>query len=764
MATDASTAHGEKAASPAPGGDGSDGNSEVLFKHLTRQARILKDALREEPAHLKTLNLRDLSLAYEHTLFSPPVPPRKTREGTCAPEPRLNFYPCFMVPESLATYHMFFLNHRVPRSCRLNRPTAETQLRCVTRLPEITSLEETPSVFEGLGDEVTPIEDPSLREDNKESALVELEGDSPRAVTVKRDICVTHFAYPAVNLPPKVMETLVEFFIRSKTQPLTSEGPAAAELEEREPDDAEQRRRVREALSASSEQAAPEESVDAVMKRLTAACLCTATLRCMQRFFTAPAQIRKLGETLHYTFHHGYVRQASKVSGVNLSNLVSYLGVLHENRVGQCVLHNRLPPDARVEYARDTVYLFLLYTWQNAMGVWQQCLEPENLRGLRDSLSQHLDPLVRAGDERETADLLSRLAFPEHLVERLQDGLPDFASQSLLHNYRSFVLERSGILPAMCTALPLDFVPLRYEEAPPQLWPYVYIAQLANYLTLHTDVAYDRTGDGVMECYCRCNLCTPHRSLATNPDLLSESLLVGSFELRGPASTEGDERATNRGLTLSRGAWTSAYLRKFEPEDYYHDRIRFYEDQSEPTCRPLTACVINKPEILATLQHIRQARERFLLEKGHGVYLDPDTGDVLNPSRHASLGDRQRTGTGETHHPSATLAPVFRHPAGPSAVARRGDGAGAQKKGRGRKPRASTRRNPNAEGFGGQADQDVGDVSQKHGRSGRLAHTGEENVTGRQEDRGGHAADDNDRVTVIVEPDRGSGRDERSSS
>lgn len=43
--------------------------------------------------------------------------------------------------------------------------------------------------------------------------------------------------------------------------------------------------------------------------------------------FTDPETLRKLEENLHYTFRHGFVRQACKISNVELTNLVSYMGI-----------------------------------------------------------------------------------------------------------------------------------------------------------------------------------------------------------------------------------------------------------------------------------------------------------------------------------------------------------------------------------------------------------------------------------------------------
>lgn len=590
--------------------------SDVLFKHIERQGRILKESLADR-LELPT-SLLDLCLAYEQSLFAPKVPPRRQENGTCEPNPRINFYPTFIVPETLATYHIFFMNQKIPLSCRANRPDADKNL-ILTRgdsLPEYPTTDRVSKIFEGLGDEELAS---NALEERQDSALVELLHDSPRLAVIKRSTALTHFAYPAINLPPKVMNSVMEQLIIKKAEQLT-EDSAPNDLDGGLPvvDDSELSRW----LGTGDSQILEDRR-----KTMLAVALVTVQLECMRRFFTTGDIIRKIGETLHYTFRHGYVKQACKISNVELPNLVSYMGVLHENRLGQSVLHNTLKDEARRDYVRDTVFLMLVHAWQTGMGVWQQCLEKENLKELDKLLRRKRRELWTGFDERTIAQDLADIVFPPKLLQTLQAGLPDFVSQSMMHNFRSFILERSGILPAFCNALPTDFVPTEFRECPPPMWGYCYLFQLANYFMFHTDIAYNLEGEGLFECYCRCNLCTPHRCLATNTALLNEVQAIGSFELQRPPNADGSLPPS---LKLTAGAWTSAYLRKFCPEDYHPQSILFYEDQSKPPKAELSACVITQAAILAQLQDIKKEREKFLLKKGHGVYLDPQTGEELN--------------------------------------------------------------------------------------------------------------------------------------
>uniref|UniRef100_A0AAU6S541 Shutoff protein n=1 Tax=Pipistrellus pipistrellus adenovirus TaxID=3140007 RepID=A0AAU6S541_9ADEN len=614
-------------------GEEGDEAEDVLLRHIARQSTIVAQSLQDR--WTAPVGPGEIGRAVERALFSPPTPPRRQENGTCEADPRINFYPTFVVPETLATYHIFFYNQKIPASCRANRTRADRALalKAGDTFPTYSPISEVPKIFEGLGTE-EKISENVLEDDEGESILVELEGDNPRLAIMKRFSHLTHFAYPAVNLPPKVMEVVMNKLLVRRAQPAANVEDIDSEAGEPVVSDAELEKWLDFPLGATPERRA--EIVAERRKDMMAVCLVTTLLECMDRFFRNPDIVRKMGETIHYAFRHGYVALASKISNVELSNLVSYMGILHENRLGQSVLHTILKGEAKRDYIRDTVFLMLVYTWQTAMGVWQQCLEPANLKELEKILQREKKKLWTGFDERTIAKDLSDIVMPVKLLETLQKGLPDLVSQSMMQNFRNLVLERSGILPAVSNAFPTDFVPITYKESPPQLWPYVYLMRLANYLMYHTDVAFDVAGEGLMSHYCRCNLCTPHRCLATNTALLNETQLIGTFEIQGPPSGEGEEQSKARGLKLTAGLWASAFLRKFIPEDYHAHKIAFYEDQSKPPAKVPTACVITQDSILGQLHEIKKAREEFLLKKGKGAYFDPQTGEELSAAPEAS--------------------------------------------------------------------------------------------------------------------------------
>lgn len=604
---------------------------DLLCKHIQRQSKIVLESLQN---HLELpATVSELSNAYERSLFCPNIPPKKQENGTCEPNAKLNFYPTFAVPETLATYHIFFVNQKIPVSCKANRAKADSILTLEegSCLPDYETMDTVTKVFEGLGSEV--IAENALQ--NSESVLVELKDDNPRLAVLKRAVTLSHFAYPAIHLPPKVITTMMDTLLVKRADPgddvenIDKEGGLPV---------------VTDAQLAKWMQTQDKDELEARRKLVMGSVLVGVVLECMQRFFTSKEMIKKLGESLHYTFRHGYVALASKISNVEITNVLTYMGILHENRLGQNVLHSSLSGEAKRDYVRDTVMLALIHAWQTAMGVWQQCLETENLKELVKLLERKKKTLYTHTSQRFMAKELADIVFPEKLLSALHNGLPDIVSQSMMHNFRSFILERSGLLPAMTNALPSDFIPLFFKECPPTMWPYTYVLQLANFLMYHNDLCFDGQGEGILEYYCRCNLCTPHRCLATNPAMLNETQLIGTFDIRGPGGENGGEAPT--GLKLTAGMWASAFLRKFESADYHAHTIRFYENQSKPPKVEPTPCVITQTKILSQLHDIKRAREQFLLKKGQGVYLDPQTGEPLNtPDPSVESGDEpQRDG------------------------------------------------------------------------------------------------------------------------
>ncbi|ACJ14520.1 100k [Murine adenovirus 3] len=609
--------HDEAEASKDPVSGSSYMSAECLLTHIHRQGRILREALNADTGNSEwdptcVSNLLEKSLFTRSCKDTAKI--QKQANGAMNPDPRLNFYPAFMVPEVLATYHPFFINHRIPISCRANRPHADKKwhLRDGAGLPDIVTVQEQPRFFESLREADAPQTTASVPESEGDGALIELAGDSPRLAVMKRCLSVTHAAYPAIGLPPKITKVIAEELVYGREN-------VGSEPEPPVTDDL-----LQKWLQAKD---AKDPAVEEQRKTVTAVALITCQLEVLRSFFSRQDIIRRVGESLHYLFHHGYVKQAIDVSQTDLTHLVTYMGVIHENRVGQSVLHRTLSGEARRDYIRDTIYLFLIYTWQTAMGVWQQCLEESNLSQLRAILHKHLRSLYTERCERILAAELRRLVFPSRLEDSLAQGLPDILHQSIIHNFRSFILERSGILPATSCAFPSDFVPTCFRECPPPLWAHAYLLSLANYFMYHNDLQEDLSGEGLLTAHCRCNLCSPHRSLVLNSALLNEVKCINTFELQGPPDKDGKPSTS---FKLTPGLWVSAYLRKFEAKDYHPFVIKYFENSNRQSETPLTACVITQPQIVAQLLAIHDHRREFLKKKGKGVYLDPQTGEELS--------------------------------------------------------------------------------------------------------------------------------------
>ncbi|APD29219.1 100K [Canine adenovirus 1] len=611
-------------------------SANLLCKHLQRQSAIVLDSIKDQ-LQVPT-SVSELSCAYERSLLCPNIPPKQQSNGTCEANPKLNFYPTFLVPETLATYHIFFVNQKIPVSCKANRAKADKALTLQEGdcLPDYETMDTVSRVFEGLGGEV--VAENALQ--NNDSVLVELKEDNPRLAVLKRNLSVSHFAYPAVHLPPKIITTVMNNLLVKRANP-------SADVSELDPDGGQEVVSDTE-LSRWLNTSDPE-TLEKQRKLVMGSVLVTVVLECMQRLFTSKDMVKKIGETLHYTFRHGYVSLACKISNVELTNVVTYMGILHENRLGQTTLHHTIQGETRRDYIRDSIFLILIHTWQTAMGIWQQCLEEENLKELAKLVQKIKKPLYTETSQRLMGKQLANVVFPPKLLETFNKGLPDIVNQSMMQNFRSFILERSGILPSMTCALPTDFIPIHFKECPPTMWPYTYLLRLANFFMYHNDLCYDMEGEGLLEHYCRCNLCTPHRCLATNPAMLNETQLIGTFDIRGPGGENGAESSS--GLKLTAGMWTSAFLRKFESSDYHAHKIHFYENQSKPPSVEPTPCVITQSSILAQLHDIKKAREEFLLKKGQGQYLDPHTGEPLNAAGPSVESGHEFQGDGRHREP-----------------------------------------------------------------------------------------------------------------
>lgn len=589
--------------------------------HLKRQAHLCKLALQDRYKYLPE-SVSEIGLAFEEFLFNPVTEADKKQQ-----EARLNLFPPFVIPECTACYSSFFSIMPLPFSCIANR-TGTAKLK---KLKEIEKYDYLPKfdgdlfvIADGLGGEVTAID--SLP---RKTRLVNLDFDYDRLRVVKEKLTyVTQFAYPALNIPPKIHKALVEGLYK----PIQTGSEAVEEVGYVFDDNV--------ILSMISDDVKtgrdPLELIAEFRKNLLRAIQYVAPLQLMQAIFRNAGFIKKVQEILHYTFHHGYVRLIAGITQRNLSNFVTFHGMTFENRNNNSCLHTTLDLNDGEDYMVDCIFLFLIMTWQTMMGIWQQNLNDGNMGMLTNILKAHGPALIRAfTTEKISAVIVDWISDNKELIKIFHQSAPDFTSQTQLNNFRNFVLARSNIAGCIVPAMVKDFVPIDFKESPPRLWQHVYLLHLSYYLYNHGDYCQTffftdtDTKCPENEVFCNCNLCAPHRVPLYNAALHNEILAIGTFDFYVP---DKDGKGGQR-LTLTPGMWANKYLDHFYPDDYYPFEVKKYLDYPELFKREPTACVITKPNVLSSIQQLQRQRTKFLLERGSGIYLDPQTGENLSDTK-----------------------------------------------------------------------------------------------------------------------------------
>lgn len=594
--------------------------------HLRRQAQLCKLALQSKYKYLPE-SVSQIGAVFEEFLFNP-----LTSEDKKQQEARMNFYPPFLIPECTACYSSFFTIMPIPLSCLANR-TSTVKMKKLREKEKFDFLPKFDAdlfvIADGLGGEVTAT-DPLPRK----TRLVNLETDSSRLVNMKEKLAyVTQFAYPALNLPPKIYRALITCLYK----------PFQTGKEELEDvdyvfSDEVVRGILCETLPEMSSLSDKELSklVSDFRKNTLKAIQYTVCLKIMQRVFRDAGFIKKMQEILHYTFHHGFIRFIGEITQKNLSNFVTFHGMTFENHNNNSCLHTTLDLNDGEDYMVDCIYLFLVMTWQTAMGIWQQNLNDSNLEMLTKLLRSKGSSLVLYRDVESMAEAIAEWITDDYeLVKIFQRTLPDFISQTQITNFRNFILARSNIAGNLIPALPRDFVPLDFKESPPRLWGHVYLIHLSYFLYNHGDYCQtffytdSETKCPENEIYCNCNLCAPHRTPMYNPALHNEVLAIGTFDFFIPS----DDGKGGQRVTLSPGMWANKYLDHFVAEEFFPFTVCKYLDYPEKFTKEPTACVITKPAVLSSIQLLLRKKEKFLLEKGSGIYLDPETGDNLSDAK-----------------------------------------------------------------------------------------------------------------------------------
>lgn len=626
-----------------------------MRKCFERQAMMLTGALKEATSTAQEslpLSVDNVQLLLERFVFNPDrrVPAEHL-------EVRYNFYPPFLTPKAIANYHIFAVTASIPLSCKANR-SGSTLLSKVRENPYFKRLPKWRlgvEIEDALGTEVTPITE--LEENGK---LIPLREDVSRLQWGKmRGEHIQFFSYPSLHMPPKISRMLMETLL----QPFADENNKAEEPEPCISD--EELLHIIDPL----QKLRGEEAARAIERRratVTMAVRYTVALELMERVFREPSMVKKIQEVLHHTLHHGFVALVRETAKVNLSNYATFHGITYNNPLNNCVLSKLLEGADKEDFVVDSIYLFLVLTWQTAMGMWQQAVDDTTVRVYAEVFAKEKRRLYAMSSVTAVSKaIVDILMDGDRLTEEMRKALPNFTCQSQISAFRHFLMERSNIPIVAAPFLPSDFVPLTFRQSVPLLWDQVYLLQLAFFLTAHGGYLWEPSEEEARHpfhrTYCPCNLCSPHRMPSHNTALHNEILAIGTFEIRSP---------DGKTFKLTPELWTNAYLDKFVPADFHPFTVFHYPENSSRFSQDTKACVTHSPEILSLIRQIQSSREEFLLTKGKGVYKDPSTGETLsrqpaepNDPQHAGVGQAlptSRAYTGGGTNPASKTAGTVR--------------------------------------------------------------------------------------------------------
>lgn len=590
-----------------------------IRKHLERQAMLLKGALSdlEQSEEVANLSPETIQRVLERYVFNPP-------QGTPADhsEVRYNFYPPFMTPKTICNYHIFSTTMPIPHSCKANRYGTEI----FNRVRETNNFKRLPkwrmgvAFSEDLGDEVTPVV-----ELEKHVKMVPLEDDISRLQWAKsRGSHILFFSYPSLHFPPKISRMLME----SLLQPFSDEG------ENTEPclSDEEIAAIVDPERKMSGQELG--EAIDR-KRRMVAMCIQQCTeLELMERILREPSSIKKMQEVLHHTLHHGFVKVIREIAKVNLSNYATFHGTTYNNLLNNCIMAHLFEGQDKEDFVVDSIYLFLVLTWQTAMGMWQQAIDESTIKVYAEYFKKHKRSIYAIGNLNDMAScIVDVLMDGDRLAKEMRNALPNFTTLSQISSFRQFLMERSNIPSAAAPFYPSDFIPMSYKQSNPKMWNHVYLLQVAYFLLNHGGYMWEAESQSAMaQAYCPCNLCSPHRMPQDNVALHNEMEAIGTFEI---------QNAEGKSFKLTPELWTNAYLDKFVAEDYHPFTVYHHRQHPDRFSDSRKACVTQSPEIFTLIRQIHENREEFMLNKGKGVYKDPATGEELTQSQR--LTNRNQT-------------------------------------------------------------------------------------------------------------------------
>lgn len=628
----------------------------ALDKHLQRQANILKSLnITEE----KLVHVASAGEIFEKELFTP-----EERKESGESDPRMNFYPPFLIPECLALHYPFFLTTAIPASCKANRVGDDTYLNFL-QLETIDP--QFPNPMDPWDDSLGNVDLIADLKENQKLAL--LNSDYSRLQWVKNK-CLEKvtYCYPALALPPALQRVVMDVLVGQAASPNELDKISMAYTDSLlEEYTAEERKKIRERIGAAATIGVP--------------------LLAMQNLFQHPTVIKNCQEALHYMFMHGFVRLIHMLTDVSLSDFVTYHGLTYRNRLNNPVQHLQVEGDDRTDYVIDTIYLYLVFCWQTAMDVWGQTLNEETLTSIKDRLLFIKTDLINM-TYRQICEAIEKIVFPSLLRETLVVNIPDFVNQTQIGNFRQFINCRSNIPQSICPTLPTDFIPIEYSRSHPILWSHVFLLRHATFLTNHGCYLNYVKEAGISTSLCECNLCSPHRMPCYNPHLQNEIMTIGNVQVQGPES--------EKTFSVTPQVFANAYLKVFHPSDFFAHEVKYYRNTPHAFKVPMSPCVIRDQKLLALLRETIVKRESELLKRGTGVYLDPQSGELLSRNDRRSGEDLQSSDSDgrETYGgsiPHGTSHESYQSGRGKPERRRRGTGRNGGRGGRGPSPGRSRR-------------------------------------------------------------------------
>lgn len=312
-------------------------------------------------------------------------------------------------------------------------------------------------------------------------------------------------------------------------------------------------------------------------------------------FVTSPNFIKKMHESLHSCFYHGYMQVLHEVTGFNHS---------HTSTMGDLVVMNpswnpkllHVTPDKELleEQILSLICVALCLTWQRAMLIWSGLNHKLCSEALKKAVQEHLQ-----GDNWNNPYLVARVITDDfNFLAAVDAVLPDMYTLQQLMTAEMFFLAKNNLSPTLHHVFLSDLLPIsNCDKHVGAMWR--DCLRVAQFLFHQGD--YMKIGDHTSEDpTCKCQLCYPCMFPASNPQLDKEIKLIDNFEL---SASDGGT------LRLSKQLWGEHYLKMAHNLGQNWKELNIEREYPE---EDLKAAVIGNPEIIEHLQKLIAFREKKL--------------------------------------------------------------------------------------------------------------------------------------------------------